>query len=284
MNLLFIGGGNMATALIGGLIDKQAGIQCLHVIEPNDEARRRLADRFSGAAGAVGMRFTVDAKDCPADFPALDASTWIVLAVKPQQMREACENASDNVKHALAGAKIFSIAAGISVASLARWCNNRLIVRAMPNTPALVGKGVTGLYAAPSVSEQARLQAQTIMAAVGSVVWVAQEDLIDSVTALSGSGPAYVFRFLEALARAGTNLGLDAQQAQTLALETLKGAVALLESSADAPAALREKVTSKGGTTAAALASLEQDQFMAIIERALQAARDRGAEMSKEFG
>ncbi len=284
MNLLFIGGGNMATALIGGLIDKQAGIQYLHVIEPNGEARKRLADKFSSSAGASGVKFTIDAKDCPTDFPVQDADTWVLLAVKPQQMREACESASENVKRALASAKIFSIAAGISVASLSQWCNNAAIVRAMPNTPALVGKGVTGLYAAPAVSAQSRTQAQAIMAAVGTAVWVAQESLIDAVTALSGSGPAYVFRFLEALAQAGTSLGLDAQQSQALAFETLKGAVALLESSEESPASLREKVTSKGGTTAAALASLEQDQFMAIIERALTAARDRGAQMSKEFG
>jgi pyrroline-5-carboxylate reductase len=283
MNLLFIGGGNMATALIGGLLNQQAGIQYLHVIEPNDEARKRLADQFSSAAGASGVKFTMDARDCPQDFPSQDSNTWVVLAVKPQQMRQACEQAADTVKRALANAKLFSIAAGISIAALTRWCKNTRIVRAMPNTPALVGKGVTGLYAAPSVSEQARVQAQTIMTAVGKVVWVTQESLIDSVTALSGSGPAYVFRFLEALVQAGQHLGLDAEQAQTLALETLKGAVALVDSSADSPATLREKVTSKGGTTAAALASLEQDQFMAIIERALQAARDRGAQMSKEF-
>ncbi len=283
MNLLFIGGGNMATALIGGLIEQQAGITRLHVIEPSEQARKQLAEKFTGAASAVGMQLTIDRKDCPADFPAQDANTWVVLAVKPQQMQEACEGASENVKRALARVSIFSIAAGISIASLSRWCHNDVIVRAMPNTPALVGKGITGLYAAPAVSAHGRAQAERIMAAVGKVVWVAQEGLIDAVTALSGSGPAYVFRFLEALAQAGTSLGLDQQQARTLALETLKGAVALLESSSDSPATLREKVTSKGGTTAAALASLEQDQFMKIIERALTAARDRGVQMSKEF-
>lgn len=283
MNLLFIGGGNMATALIGGLLDKQAGIQYLHVIEPNDDARKRLADKFSSAAGAGGVKFTIHAKDCPSDFPVHTSGTWVVLAVKPQQMRQACEQAPESVKRALAGARIFSIAAGVSVAALSQWCNNRTIVRAMPNTPALVGKGVTGLYAAPELSKQDRLQAENIMAAVGHVVWVAQEDMIDAVTALSGSGPAYVFRFIEALTSAGAALGLEQHQAQMLALETLKGAVALLESSAESPATLRERVTSKGGTTAAALASLEQDQFQAMIERALRAARDRSAHMSKEF-
>ena len=283
MNLLFIGGGNMATALIGGLIEQQAGLQCLHVIEPNDEARNRLADRFSGVAGASGVKFTLDAVDCPKDFPVQDPTTWVVLAVKPQHMHEACEKACANVKQALRSAHIFSIAAGISIAALSRWCENTAIIRAMPNTPALVGKGVTGLYAAASISAPRRMQAQQIMSAVGSVVWVTEEAVIDAVTALSGSGPAYVFRFLEALAAAGTQLGLEAAQAQALAFETLKGAVALLESSQESPATLREKVTSKGGTTAAALASLEQDQFMEIIERALTAARDRGAQMSKEF-
>jgi pyrroline-5-carboxylate reductase len=283
MNLLFIGGGNMALALIGGLLDKQAGIRWLHVIEPNGEARKRLADQFSNAADAAGVNFTLDAKDCPQDFPSRDSDTWVVLAVKPQQMREACQQATANVKQTLTQANIFSIAAGISIAALARWCQNTKIVRAMPNTPALVGRGVTGLYAAASISAPARAQAERIMAAVGTVVWVAEEGLIDAVTALSGSGPAYVFRFLEALSEAGTGLGLDAKQASTLALETLKGAVALLESTSETPASLRQKVTSKGGTTAAALASLDQDQFMEIIKRALIAARDRGAEMSKEF-
>lgn len=283
MNLLFIGGGNMATALIGGLLDKQAGIQYLHVIEPNDNARKRLADQFLSAAGASGVKFTIDASDCPQDFPSQDSNTWVVLAVKPQQMRDACQQAAANVKQTLTQANIFSIAAGISIAALERWCQNTRIVRAMPNTPALVGRGVTGLYAGGSITAQARAQAERIMAAVGTVVWVSEEGLIDAVTALSGSGPAYVFRFLEALAEAGTGLGLDAEQARALALETLKGAVALLESTSETPASLREKVTSKGGTTAAALASLDQDQFMEIIKRALIAARDRGAEMSKEF-
>jgi pyrroline-5-carboxylate reductase len=284
MNLLFLGGGNMATALIVGLIDKQAGVQRLHVIEPNDEARKRLSERVVGTAAAAGVKVTLDARQCPADFPAEHGNTWVVLAVKPQHLQQACESACETVKSVLTQANIFSIAAGISLASVARWCNNASVVRAMPNTPALVGKGVTGLYAAPSVSAQARAQAERIMAAVGSVAWVAREDLIDAVTALSGSGPAYVFRFLEALAQAGVSLGLEPEQAQMLALETLKGSLALLESSAETPAALREKVTSKGGTTAAALASLEQDAFMRVIERSLTAARDRGAQMSKEFG
>ncbi len=283
MNLLFIGGGNMATALIGGLLDQPAAMQRLHVIEPNAQARQRLADRFSADAGASGVKFTLDPQDCPSDFLAQENNTWVVLAVKPQHMQEACEKACDNVKCVLASAKIFSIAAGVSVDALSRWCKNTSIVRAMPNTPALVGKGITGLYAAPTVSAGARAQAQSIMAAVGRVVWVEREDLINAVTALSGSGPAYVFRFLEALAHAGTTLGLEKRQAEQLALETLKGAIALLESSHESPEALREKVTSKGGTTAAALASLEQDQFMAVMERALTAACDRGAQMSKEF-
>lgn len=283
MNLLFIGGGNMATALIGGLIEQQSDLQYLHVIEPNETARQRIADRFSSAAGASGVKFTIDAKDCPADFPVQDSDSWVVLAVKPQQMREACEQAPTNLRNALAQTKIFSIAAGISIAAISQWCRNAAIVRAMPNTPALVGKGVTGLFADPAVSATARTQAGQIMAAVGEVVWVEKEELIDAVTALSGSGPAYVFRFLEALTQAGAGLGLESGQAQALALNTLKGAVALLESSAESPAALREKVTSKGGTTAAALASLEQDQFQKIIERALQAAHDRSVQMSKEF-
>jgi pyrroline-5-carboxylate reductase len=283
MNLLIVGGGNMATALIGGLIESKASINNLHVIEPFAAAQEKLQSRFNADSRNNGIEFTIDSRDCPEAFLKDTSNNWVILAVKPQQMREACEQASERVRKVLSQANLLSIAAGISIESLSRWCDNTRVVRAMPNTPALVGMGVTGLYAHDSVGQAARSQAETLMNAVGQSLWISNEALMDSVTALSGSGPAYVFRFIEALTQAGQELGLGESQSQQLAIETIKGAVALLESSGEGPARLREKVTSKGGTTAAALASLDQDQFMAVMVRALKAARDRGAEMSQEF-
>jgi pyrroline-5-carboxylate reductase len=303
MNLLFIGGGNMATALIGGLskgaspqpaatgsaaTNHAAAIKFIHVIEPNDTARAALIARFEKMLQDRGITFSADAKTCPAAFggaatDSSDPATWVILAVKPQHMKQACTQADETVRTYLASANIISIAAGIHTKALSDWCMNERIVRAMPNTPALVNRGVTGLYAHPALSAAAKDQAQALMSAVGSVVWVGQEPLIDAVTALSGSGPAYVFKFIEALSAAGQSMGLSAEQSQQLSIETLAGALALLQSSGETPAGLREKVTSKGGTTAAALASLDQQNFMGVIAAALTAARDRGAEMTKEF-
>ncbi len=283
MNLLFVGGGNMATALIGGLLESKSPLQRLHVIDPNPAAQEKLLSRFSADIRANGVDFSIDTRTCPASFAADAVNTWVVLAVKPQHMKEAIEQATPELKSLLQQSLLLSIAAGISIDSISRWCGNARVVRAMPNTPALISLGITGLFAAPAVSAPARAQAEQLMNAVGKSVWIEREDLMDAVTALSGSGPAYVFRFVEALTAAGEHLGLSSAQSAELAIETLKGAVALLESSGEPPALLREKVTSKGGTTAAALASLDRDQFLAIIERALVAARDRGAEMSREF-
>jgi len=283
MNLLFIGGGNMATALIGGLASGQVNMQNIHVIEPAEAARDHLLSRFTSALRAHGIQFSVDARTCPAEFSAGVDKTWVILAVKPQHMQAACKDAHASVRQCLEQAKVLSIAAGISTQTLSHWTNNPRIVRAMPNTPALVNRGITGLYAPPTLNDQAKAQAEQLMAAVGSVVWVAEEALMDTVTALSGSGPAYVFRFVEALSEAGVSLGLHQTQSLQLTLETLEGALTLLRSSGESPAILREKVTSKGGTTAAALASLDQHNFMQNIQTALTAARDRSIEMSKEF-
>ncbi len=283
MNLLFIGGGNMATALIGGLLAGKSSIQRLHVIEPNTDAREKLQSRFAATMRANGVEFSFDASETPDAFAKDAATSWVVLAVKPQHMKDVCERAVGATRILLEQGLVLSIAAGVSIAAIAGWLRNTRVVRSMPNTPALVSQGVTGLCAHTSVPSQARAQAEALMASVGKVVWVDQESLMDAVTALSGSGPAYVFRFIEALAAAGEQLGLSHSQSMLLSMHTLKGALALLESSGEPPAALREKVTSKGGTTAAALASLEHDQFMRVIEKALTAARDRGTAMSKEF-
>ena len=283
MNLLFIGGGNMATALIGGLLAGKSSIQRLHVIEPNTEAQEKLQSRFAATMRANGVEFSFHGAEAPASFAQDAASSWVVLAVKPQHMKEACAQATGPARAVLEKGLVLSIAAGVSIATISGWLNNTRVVRGMPNTPALVSQGVTGLCAHASVSPQARAQAEALMASVGRVVWVDQEPLMDAVTALSGSGPAYVFRFVEALTAAGEKLGLSHAQSMLLSVHTLKGALALLESSGEPPAVLREKVTSKGGTTAAALASLDRDEFMQMIEKALTAARDRGAEMSREF-
>lgn len=283
MNLLFVGGGNMATALIGGLLSSKASIAHLHILEPELKAQETLKSRFNAEMRSNGIEFTVSATECPETLLNAKAVTWSVLAVKPQQMQEACQSAAPAFRAVLSHSMLLSIAAGISIDAIHRWCGNSHIVRAMPNTPALVAQGITGLFAHPSVSSAARAQAQALMNAVGKTVWIDQESLMDAVTALSGSGPAYVFRFIEALTEAGTALGLTSSQSEQLAIETMKGAISLLESSREAPAVLRAKVTSKGGTTAAALASLEQDQFMTIVAKALQAARDRGHDLSNEF-
>jgi pyrroline-5-carboxylate reductase len=311
MNLLFVGGGNMASALLGGLVENAAGVTHIHVIEPTAAAREALSARYAAALNKKKISFSTDAACAPDAFvahrvatpahtssassttsnsavsPASSASSaaalWVILAVKPQQMQSACVDSHASVRTCLAGGKVLSIAAGISTQALANWCGNDQIVRAMPNTPALVNRGITGLFAGQQISAATRDQAGQLMSAVGQVVWVDDESLMDAVTALSGSGPAYVFRFIEALAVGGQALGLSAAQSETLAVETLEGALALLKSSGETPAALREKVTSKGGTTAAALASLDRDQFMTVVAHALVAARDRGAEMAKEF-
>lgn len=283
MNLLFIGGGNMATALIGGLLDSNSPVTQLQIIEPNADAQSRLSTRLSSILRQKGVAFSIDSADCTESLAKDAANTWVVLAVKPQHMKDVCVDAKPNARKCLADGMVLSIAAGVSVAAIAGWCGNRRIVRAMPNTPALVGQGMTGLFADASLSAQARAQAEQLMNAVGRSLWVNEESLMDTVTAVSGSGPAYVFRFIEGLVSAGESLGLTKAQAAELSLQTVKGAIALLESSQEDPAVLRERVTSKGGTTAAALSSLDQDQFIAILEKALKAAKDRGAEMSREF-
>ena len=268
MRITFLGGGNMAAALIGGLREKGFSAAGMQVIELNAETRDALTDRF-------GVRCT----------DAIDAASLncevIVLAVKPQQMREAVAPLVGKLDTQL----IVSIAAGLRVADIGRWLGgHQRIVRTMPNTPALIGAGITGLYAAPGVDAEQRQLADTILAAVGSTLWVEDEAQVDAVTAISGSGPAYVFYFIEALEAAALELGFDLPSARKLALETTLGAARLAESSNDAPAVLRERVTSKGGTTEAALRSLEADAVRTAIARAAKAAAARGRELGEQLG
>ena len=269
MQITFIGGGNMASALIGGWLARGGDPAGISVVEPQAETRARLT-----------RDFTVRAVESP-DATALRCDL-LVLAVKPQQMREVCATLAPH----LSVQTVLSIAAGLRATDLSRWLGGHSrIVRAMPNTPALIGQGVTGLYAdASSVSAAERAQAEQVLAAVGSTVWVDDEGLIDAVTALSGSGPAYVFYFIEAMMRGGEALGLTAEQARALAIGTFTGASALAAQSSESPAILRERVTSKGGTTEAALRSMADDQVSDAIVRALAAAAARGAELGDQLG
>lgn len=268
MRITFLGGGNMASALIGGLKEKGFSAAGIQVIELNAGAREALTDRF-------GVRCT-DVID-----PASLNCEVLVLAVKPQQMREAVKPLIGQLGKQL----VISIAAGLRVADMARWLGGySRIVRTMPNTPALIGAGITGLYASPDVDAEQRELADTILGAVGSTVWVEDEAQVDAVTAISGSGPAYVFFFIEALESAALELGFDLPSARKLALETTLGAARLAANSNDAPAVLRERVTSKGGTTEAALRSLENDAVRAAIARAAQAAAARGRELGAQLG
>lgn len=272
MRITFLGGGNMAAALIGGLREKGFSAAGMQVIELNPETREALTDKFG-----VRCTDTVDAASLNCEV--------LVLAVKPQQMREAVAPFVGKLGEQL----VVSIAAGLRVADIGRWLggeggNYERIVRTMPNTPALIGAGITGLYAAGGVDAEQRELADTILAAVGSTVWVEDEAQVDAVTAISGSGPAYVFYFIEALEAAALELGFDLPSARKLALETTLGAARLAARSNEAPAILRERVTSKGGTTEAALRSLEGDAVRAAIARAAKAAAARGRELGEQLG
>ncbi len=262
----FIGGGNMARSLVGGLIAGGIAAERIHVAEPDAARRDELATRF-------GVRVSEDNRT------VADAAEVLVLAVKPQVMREAvCDLAP--ALHA-STPLLISIAAGVRAASIVRWlAHPHALVRAMPNTPALVRSGATALYATPEVSEQQRSRAESIMRAVGQTLWIDDEALMDTVTALSGSGPAYFFLFMEALEQAAGELGLDPGAARLLTLETALGAARMALSSDEGPAQLRERVTSPGGTTEAALGVFAEGGFGALVARAVRAAHDRSEELA----
>lgn len=268
MKITFLGGGNMASALAGGMIRKGQAASEVVIVDLVAANRERLARE-------LGVR-AIEAID-----DAALACDVLVLAVKPQQLKAAVAPLAGRLGSQL----VVSIAAGLRIGDIARWLGGHTrIVRCMPNTPALIGAGVTGLFADPSVSAAERERAEAVLSAVGATVWVADEAHIDSVTALSGSGPAYVFRFIEALEAAGVEMGFDAAAARRLALDTVLGAARLAAESPESPAVLRERVTSPGGTTAAALASFDQDGFVAIVARALRAAEARGRELGDALG
>lgn len=267
MNICFIGGGNMATALIGGLLGKGFAAGRIGVVEIDADSRARLQQDFA-----------VHAVDNLAEGVA--GSQAIVLAVKPQQLRDVAQQLAP----LLDGQLLISIAAGIRAGDLARWSNNPAVVRAMPNTPALIRSGMTGLYALPAVSAVQREQAQSILAAVGEILWLQDEAMLDAVTAISGSGPAYVFYFIEALQQAARELGFNAAEARRLSLATFLGASKLAACSAEDAGVLRARVTSKNGTTECALLNMAANRVAEHIVQAAHAAADRAKEMGDELG
>ncbi len=268
--LAFIGGGNMAAALIGGLLKRGLDPRHVTVADPSAERLRDLEARFAVDTAADNASAVADAE-------------VVVLAVKPQHVRAV---ASGLVSHlAREPPLLISVAAGIQHAALTRWFGPHIaVVRTMPNRPALNGFGATGLYAPDSVGAAQRALAQSIMDAVGATVWVEHESQMDTVTALSGSGPAYFFLFMEALQSAAHARGLPADVAHRLTLETAFGAAQMARQSAESLAVLREQVTSKGGTTAAALEVLDAAGLRAMVAHAVAAADRRSAELGAEFG
>jgi len=273
MAMIFIGGGNMASALIGGMIARGAAIEEFRVVEPLAEARGRLAARFPGLA-----LFAESTRE------AVAGAALVVLAVKPQQMRQAASALAAHLA-GVAAPVVLSIAAGIRLADLARWLHGHVrLVRAMPNTPALVGQGIAGVFAPASVDPAGRALVSSVLAAVGEEVWVENEAMIDAVTGVSGSGPAYVFYFLEALEAAARDLGFASADARKLAYATFAGAVALAQASSEEPAVLRAQVTSKGGTTERALAVMEAAAVKAQIVAGVKAAALRACELADDFG
>lgn len=268
MKLAFIGGGNMASAMIGGLLRQGWRAADVAVVDISPEARERIA-RATGAQATGDLASGLAGADC------------LIFAVKPQHLRETARA----VAPLLAGRLVITIAAGIRSGDLARWLGgHERIVRAMPNTPALVLQGMTGLYARPGVAAADRDAAQRILGAAGRTLWLASEEAVDAVTAVSGSGPAYVFYFLEALEEAARAQGFDAAAARELALQTAAGAVKLAAESSETPAVLRERVTSKGGTTERGIAVLEARGMKADVADAVQAAAQRSRELGDELG
>lgn len=263
LTISFIGGGNMARALIGGMLQQGVSASRINVIESDAEKRNQLQHDFN--------------VNVTEQLPSAAASDVIVLAVKPQQLRDVSIFLGSLLKDQL----IISIAAGVRSGDLARWLGGyEAIVRVMPNTPAQIQAGVSALFAASGVSPRQKQQAESLMQAVGVTLWLDDEARMDAVTAISGSGPAYVFYLIEAMQEAAAALGFSAEEAKMLSLQTFAGATRLAIQSDENPATLRHQVTSKGGTTERAIQSLEA----AGIKAAISAAAHAAAQRSKELG
>lgn len=268
MKITFLGGGNMASAMIGGLLHQGFAAKDIAVVELDAGTRERLS-------GSFGIT-------C---YAAPDAAAWacdlIVLAVKPQQMKAALAPLQPALNRQL----VVSIAAGLRLEALSRWLGGyRRIVRAMPNTPAVIGAGITGMIALPEVSADERAAADRVLAATGATLWIAEEKMMDAITAVSGSGPAYVFLFLEALQQGAEELGFNPDEARRLAQATVLGAAQLAADSAEPPEVLRQRVTSKAGTTEAALNVMFERGVKAGIVAGMHAADQRSAELGDLLG
>ena len=267
-NICFIGGGNMARSIIGGLIARGSAAQNITVCDPQQATLAGLQVDFGVAVSQNNAA-------------AVAVADVVVLAVKPQVMASVCRDLAPRISP---GVLVISIAAGINCTSLAEWLGTRTaIVRCMPNTPALVGEGASGLYASTGVTAAQKHQAEAIMAAVGTVAWVESEHLMDAVTAVSGSGPAYFFLAMEAMIDAGINQGLTPETARILTLQTALGAARLAQQSPDEVGELRRRVTSPGGTTEQAILSFENNELRRIYAEAMQACADRARAMADEF-
>ena len=265
--IAFLGGGNMASAMIGGLIKQGMLPVDITVVEPFEPTRAKLLADFGITAQAE-----------PSD--ALSAAELIIWAVKPQVFKEAAAQIGSYAPQALH----FSVAAGIRSDSIAAWLGSERIIRAMPNTPALIGKGMTALYARPAVSLAGKAWVERVVASMGEFLWLDAETQLDAVTAISGSGPAYVFYFLEAMTEAAVKMGLSPEQGRRLAISTFSGASELAHRSEEPLETLRQRVTSKGGTTYAALTAMESVNIKQHFIQAMLAAEQRAKELGDEFG
>jgi pyrroline-5-carboxylate reductase len=266
--IAFIGAGNMAASLIGGLRAKGLEAAQIRASDPGEETRARVS-------AELGIEVFAD------NAQAIEGADVVVLAVKPQAMKAVCEALRPSLKP---GQLVVSIAAGITCASMNNWLGAQPIVRCMPNTPALLRQGVSGLFATNQVTAEQRQQAQELLSAVGVALWLDEEQQLDAVTAVSGSGPAYFFLLIEAMTAAGVKLGLPADIAAQLTLQTALGAAHMAVSSDVDAAELRRRVTSPAGTTEAAIKSFQANGFEALVEKALGAAAHRSAEMAEQLG
>ena len=278
IKIAFIGGGNMATAMIGGLIRHQVQPNNLMAIDPLEVARYKLIATYG-----INVAENISQAE-----KFLMAADLIIYAVKPQQLRQALTDWAlliDNTETSalLKPSLILSIVAGVQMQDFSKHLGHERIIRAMPNTPALISQGMTGLYSGKDTSENDKALIEFVCSATGDFIWVESETLIDAVTAVSGSGPAYIFQLIEHMQKAGVNLGLSPNQALKLSIKTIIGAANLAQDSTDSPTVLREKVTSKGGTTYAALEVLRQNDWGRILEQAISAAHDRSQIMGQEF-
>jgi pyrroline-5-carboxylate reductase len=265
--IAFLGGGNMASAMIGGLVKQGMLPNDILVVEPYEPTRDKLLQDFGIHAMAEPSSLLVNAG-------------LIIWAVKPQVFKEAAQQTGNFAPTALH----FSVAAGIRSSSIAAWLKTDNVVRSMPNTPALIGKGITALFARAAVAASGKAWVERVVASMGDFLWLDEESQLDAVTAISGSGPAYVFYFLEAMTEAAVTMGLSAEQGRRLAISTFSGASELAHRSDESLEILRQRVTSKGGTTYAALTAMESDNIKPHFIRAMQAAQQRAKELGDEFG